>query len=137
MGREVRRVPPNWQHPTGDNGEYLSLLEDYEEHRDEWLAGFEAHSSSENGGKDYWHWEFGGMPPDPDDYVHYGGVEPTWFQVYETLSEGSPVSPPFETEEELINHLAEHGDDTDLKGWGKEAATKFVKNRWAPSFVLS
>ena len=26
MGREIRRVPPNWEHPKNDNGEFRSML---------------------------------------------------------------------------------------------------------------
>jgi hypothetical protein len=61
------------------------------------------------------------------------------WQVWETVSEGSPVTPVFPTAEALINHLAEHGDARDQNrgnpGWGREAATAFVGVGWAPSGV--
>lgn len=31
MGREVRRVSKNWEHPKKDNGEYYPLFEGYAE----------------------------------------------------------------------------------------------------------
>ena len=37
MGREIRRVPPNWQHPTGDNSNFIPLLDcTYQESMAEW-----------------------------------------------------------------------------------------------------
>ena len=66
--------------------------------------------------------------------------EPTWFQVYETVSEGSPVTPPFATREELVEYLVKNGDDWDQKqrtgGWDRAAAEAFVRQEWAPSMIV-
>lgn len=52
-----------------------------------------------------------GDPPRIEHYNHYYTEdEATWFQLYETVSEGTPVSPPFETKEELSQYLHENGD---------------------------
>jgi hypothetical protein len=64
------------------------------------------------------------------------------WQVWETVSEGSPVSPVFATAEELIEYLVEGGDESDRKhgepGVSREAATRFVKETgWVPSGMMS
>jgi hypothetical protein len=38
-----------------------------------------------------------------------------WWQVWETVSEGSPVTPAFETAEALIEHLVQHSDAWDQR----------------------
>lgn len=59
------------------------------------------------------------------------------WQVWETVSEGSPVTPVYSTAEGLIDHLALYGDQWDQKrgdgGWGYERAKAFVGAGWAPS----
>lgn len=136
MGREVRRVPPNWEHPRNEDGRYIPLYDQtYESARREWLDGYAAHEPAEHDGLDYW--EYDGMPPVRADYRPYPDEEATWYQVYETVSEGTPVSPPFATQEELIAHLAEHGDKTDHgKGWTLSRAKAFVESGWAPSGMI-
>jgi hypothetical protein len=74
-----------------------------------------------------------------------------WWQVYETVSEGTPVTPPFATKEELIEYLVEHGDFWDQRNrhdyrcyvdpgcyppWSRKAATTFVmEDGWCPSMT--
>lgn len=62
------------------------------------------------------------------------------WQVWETVTEGSPISPVFATAEGLAEHLAKVGDDWDVKrgngGWGIERAKAFVGAGWFPSMVL-
>ncbi len=57
------------------------------------------------------------------------------------MSEGTPVSPPFATEDELIDYLAKNGDEWDQKRgdrpWGRQQAERFVRGGgWAPSFAV-
>ena len=63
------------------------------------------------------------------------------WQVWETVSEGSPITPVFPTKEGLIDHLIEHGDLWDQKrgagGWKRENAESFVDAEWAPSLIGS
>lgn len=141
MGREIRRVPANWEHPkyTADTsirrdqiGHYIPLKDDHEQALKEFAADID-----KNGLKkaiDYW-----GGGPCSDDYVHYGDAR-TWWQVYETVSEGTPVSPPFANPEELIEYLVKHGDFWDQQrgesGWSRPSAEAFVKSGWAPSAVM-
>lgn len=167
MGREVRRVPPDWDHPVARR----SFGEGYQPMRDRdaedawaewqreyagWLGGEHARVAAEYGGKDYppgepyrafcrWH----GGPPDPAYYrPKWAEGEATWFQAYETVSEGTPVTPPFATKEELIDYLVAHGDYWDQErvrdgtmrgpaGWDRVAAERFVGAGWAPSLVVT
>lgn len=55
----------------------------------------------------YWEYE---PPPDPDRHRPAFGAEATWYQVYETVTEGTPVTPPFETLAELVDWLVEKGE---------------------------
>ena len=148
MGREIRRVPPHWEHPKKENGQYQPMYDnDFDTQLTEWLAGYELWKKGEHPdqGKDwmeegtkYWDWE--GSPPDPEYYHPKWEQEPTWYQVYETVSEGTPVSPAFATKEELVNYLVEHGDFWDQRrgdgGWDRANAEHFVEAGWAMSGIF-
>lgn len=164
MGREIRRVPPNWEHPKKEVPDHLrrAMVERYQPMFDdpfapamrEWIAEWEKwergerpdYCDAESAKLQYWEWN--GGPPDPEYYrPDWKEEDMTWFQVYETVSEGTPVSPPFATEDELIDYLAAHGDFWDQlrvkegrqagpAAWGREAAERFVKKRWAPSVLM-
>lgn len=54
------------------------------------------------------------------------------FQLWETVSEGSPISPVFATGEEMIEYLI------DELGFNREASIKFVEETgWAPSMITT
>lgn len=63
------------------------------------------------------------------------------WQVWETVSEGSPVTPAFATRDELIAYLVEGGDAWDRKrgdgGWTRENAESFIDQAWAPTLITS
>lgn len=160
MGREIRRVPPNWEHPryTADNcrnkrdiGEYMPMADQsYPEARKEWLDGFalwqqgrhpaqiENPEESWIKGQDWWEYS---SPPDREFYRPAFTEEPRWFQVYQTVSEGTPVTPPFPTKEALVEYLVAHGDfwrQADGRGgFSREAAEGFVKDEYVPSMVIT
>ena len=147
MGREVRTVPPNWEHPVNDRGHKQPMFdESFIDAAAKWKAGFAKWEAGER--PDYCDedsralefWEYHGMPPVREEYRPWKDEDATWFQLWETVSEGTPVSPPFATLEELAAHLAEHGDDWDRKrgngGWGKASADAFVASGWAPSLMV-
>lgn len=158
MGREIRMVPPNWEHPKKEvcrfipGQGYRSVMADmpmydkrFETAAAEWKAEYAKWEAGER--PDYCtddfrsleFWEWRGDPPDRAYYRPWKDEEATWFQLWQTVSEGSPVSPPFATREELAAYLAEHGDYWDQRrgegGWGKDAADAFVKVGWAPSLA--
>ena len=125
MGREIRRVPPSWDHPKKSNGEYQPM-----------------HDRSYHAAIDDWRREFGdeaGNQPERECYRPWEESEATWYQLWETVSAGTPVSPPFETKEQLAAYLATCGDFWDQKrgrgGCGMDAAEAFVEVGWAPSLV--
>lgn len=150
MGREIRRVPSRWEHPryTAEDttrrdtvGEYRPLLDgDYEAEKAEWLenlaaweAGTHPDRSRPDAPPEYWDWS--GSPPSRSEYVPYSSADATWFQLYETVSEGTPLSPPFTTKDELVEWLASNPDF-----WGYrrslEQARWIVEKEWAPSAVI-
>lgn len=69
--------------------------------------------------------------------------EGPWWQVWETVSEGSPVTPAFATAEELVDYLVKNGDAwcqkrPDERPPTREAAENFVKHAgWVPSGMSS
>lgn len=85
------------------------------------------------------HCEGEGISPDHlEDYEKWESYEPPsgeGWQVWENVSEGSPITPVFKTGQELIEHLSSKGTSWN-KIWSKEGATNFVKNSgYAPSAV--
>ena len=166
MGKEIRKVPPNYEHPIIDchhwplcNHSYIGVFgkcyqpqndKNFQEAVKEWVDDFmDFLKQNPNGfnkdGDTFWEWR--GNPPEKEYYRHYKNDEATWYQVYQTVSEGTPVTPPFATEEELINYLVKNGDfwDQERENEGKrknekytyEVAYKFVKSdKWAPSIVF-
>ena len=110
MGRQVRRVPADWQHPIDpETGHFKPLFDS---------AKFAAHS------RDY-------MPAWPD-------AERTHFMMYENTSEGTPISPAFETPEELARWLA----DTNASAFGNSGASyeawlNIARGEWAPSMIYT
>jgi len=154
MGREIRRVPPNWNHPVDSRSGQLKPMfdETFEQASTEWKNEFAEYYTAINGdyyqedrkaddGTPWEFWEWSGDPPNREYYRPWKDEEATWYQVWETVSEGTPVSPPFETKEELIEYLVKEGDFWDQKrregGWDREAATKFVGTGWAVSFMVN
>lgn len=81
-----------------------------------------------------------GRPPDPDYYRPWKDEDATWFQVWETVSEGTPVTPPFATKEELVDYLATKGDFWDQRRgdgpWVRTNAEAFVGSGWAPTLMV-
>src|SRR3990167_5006015 len=123
MGEEIRRVPSWWEHPEiaqrkywesdlHRGNKYYQPLHDesYEDARQKWLDGLESrmygpHPDYEVG-QDYW--KCNGGPPDREYYrPAWKDGEATYYQIYETVSEGTPVSPVFGTEDEMIKWLVE------------------------------
>lgn len=156
MGRRIRRVPPNWKHPEQPMGPrdyqysinsrgmiFKSLYDGYEKDAEEWRKGFLDWESGKRPDdcEEKYYWEFAGRCPEKDDYVDYEGVEPTWYQIYENVSEGSPVTPPFGTQAELISYLVNYGDAWDQRSgtgpWTLAAATRMVDSGYAPSMIIS
>lgn len=56
--------------------------------------------------------------------------------LYETVSEGTPVTPVFATAEDLVEHLATVGMDYDQQPLRRSAAEALVRSGWAPSAMM-
>lgn len=55
-----------------------------------------------------------GGPPQRACYCPWKPEDATWLQVWETVSEGTPVTPPFATRQELVDYLVQHGDLSEI-----------------------
>ena len=94
MSRELRMVAEGWRHPENDRGEHVALFDgkDYDEHYEWWEKDGEMEK------------------PDPENYMpRWTEDEKTLFQMYETVSEGTPISPAMPTKEALAEWLADNG----------------------------
>jgi hypothetical protein len=111
MGREVRRVPLDWEHPQYETTEWSREEGCYvlatrpkplypRSFYDDRMAEYE------NDPEDY-------DRPSPDEHMpeFEEGTAVGWC-MYETTSEGTPISPVFETPEELARWLADTGAST-------------------------
>lgn len=157
MGREIRKVPANWKHPQrgkdkdtyARGGPQPMFDKNFDDKFAEWLVDFDRFRANglTDDQREYYprglaDWlQDEGSPPDPAYYRPWGDEDATWFQVWETISEGTPVTPPFATENELVDYLARHGDEWDQKRgdgpWPRKAAENFVKSGWAPTMIVA
>lgn len=155
MGREVRRVPKDWVHPRdgfyGDGTKkYRPLLTGYSDDVKRWD---EAHAQWQKGLKrdyatDGWKpldaddakttfSEFYGERPRKRDYMpEWTPEEATHLMMYETTTEGSPISPAFETPEQLARWLT----DNSASAFGPVTATyeqwlATCRDGWAPDLI--
>ena len=147
MGREVRRVPADWQHPKRPDGRHEPLFEgdmfdgSKEEHDEElrkWNArkcDVEDPSYYDDHTFEDWH----GGPPCIDDYMpDWPDDQKTHLMMYETCSEGTPISPAFATPELLARWLA----DNNASAMASEGATyeqwlRVARGGFAPSMVAT
>jgi len=146
MGREVRMVPKDWEHPKSEDGRFIALFdgdfdtcaEDWDKEYAKWDAGnYPDYASEENKSLKYSEWS--GERPEKCDYMpSFKKGTATHLMMYETTSEGTPLSPAFETPEELAAWLFENeasafGNQTaSYKGW-----LRIAKSGYACSAVLS
>lgn len=157
MGREIRMIPPGWQHPKDDKGRYIPLHKgsfaqadaDWNEGYAAWQRG-EVENYAADEGEPKWkakegsalecasYTEWSGSRPSPDDYMPaFPEGTATHLCMYEDTSEGTPISPGFATPEELARWLA----DTGASAFGGKTATYeqwlgTCKSGWAVSAVM-
>lgn len=112
MGREVRKVPKDWQHPQY-GGRYTPLLDGYRAALADFAKDVEEKGLAE--ALDY----HGGGPVSYDYMPDWPEEERTHYMMYEATSEGTPISPAFETPEELARWLA----DNEASAFGNDTAT--------------
>ncbi len=122
MGRELRKVPANWEHPKKDDGRYHPMYDEFygdalnkwlEEHT-KWLDGTHEDLKDKPERKEQYPFYamWGGNPPDVEYYQtkKYLPEELTHIQLYESTSEGTPKSPVFRADqfEELCEYAAKN-----------------------------
>lgn len=146
MGREVRRVPATWEHPKDYRGEHKPLYEgDFLALSREWMDNAIAWENgthpdaAENKAEHPFFWQWDGGPPDAEDYMpNWPESERTHWQMYENVSEGTPISPVMESPEALARWLA----DNNASASGSMAANydawlRVCHGGYAPSMVIT
>lgn len=152
MGREVRRVTKNWEHPKDENGNYKPLLgysfterlKEWEEAKEQWDKGYRSSWDDKNPWKpkeadelEMTFEEWDGEKPEIEDYMpEWTEEEKTHIQMYEDTSEGTPISPVFDNAEEMAKWLADNG----ASSFGSMTATyeqwlATINRGWSPSMV--
>jgi hypothetical protein len=157
VGREVRRVPAYWQHPkeqypdyrTGRmverykplyEGElYRNSVDDWDEECAKWKSGWRPDYCTDENRRAMEYEQWAGQRPHRDDYMpNWPDETRTHYMMYETTSEGTPISPAFATPEDLARWLA----DTGASSFGNDTATyeqwlNVCKGEFAPSAVFT
>lgn len=147
MGREIRRVPKGWEHPRDERGNYQPMFDKIYE-GDKWIEAccawhrrdvvklleidedmFCGCDPDEIFRENPYYWEWTDNPPNREWYRHEFDAPADHFQIYENVSEGTPVSPVFESKAEMTKWLISQGHDP-------ETAARFVDTEWAPSMVM-
>jgi hypothetical protein len=124
-------VPASWVHPEGDRGPKPLFEGPYSKSAAQFLAM--ANEKGLQEAVDY----FGQAPVQEDYMPDFEPGTATHLMMYETCSEGTPISPAFATPEELAHWLA----DNNASAFGREGATyeqwlATCKSGFAPSAVF-
>jgi hypothetical protein len=125
MGREVRRVPAHWEHPK-QNGRYIPHHDHFPYTQVEIAEGLREGWLTDNP-------PFYGVKVMPQ----WSEEERTHYQMYETTSEGTPISPVMPTGESLARWLADNnanafaGTTASYDEW-----LRMIRKGVAPSFVV-
>lgn len=98
MARELRKVPPTWQHPKDQYGQFIPLLPRHRYDPSDWQRGIDIDDVC--------------MPAFPV-------AKATHYVMYETVSEGTPLSPAYRHVEDIARWLA----DRDMPITGHKAAS--------------
>jgi len=124
MGREVRRVPADWKHPK-KRGEFVPLLGSWSNH----LKSMEEHPD----------WYEGEEPTPREEYMpDFPEGTATHYMMYETCTEGTPLSPAFATPEELAQWLTDNGASAFGSQTGSyEGWLRVARGGFAPSAAFS
>lgn len=153
MSREVRRVPPDWKHPTiwredwrgemvesfdalFDGAFYEATLAVWDDENAKWEAGeFPDYADEDHRKMTYAEWN--GERPEAKDYMpRWTPEEATHLMMYETTSEGTPISPAFATPEELARWLADNNASASgSRGASYEAWLRVARGGWAPTAI--
>jgi len=146
MGREVRMVPKDWVHPTDGDDDYIPLFDSsfeldaliWDESCAKWNNGEYPDIASQDDRKmSYAEWD--SRRPEESEYMpDFHDSNATHFMMYENTTEGTPISPAFETTESLAEWLFENN----ASAFGSQTATyeswlRVANGGYAPSAVMS
>ncbi len=155
MGREIRKVPKGWEHPRDERGHFQPLHDrTFKEVAEEWWSSAVAwHKGDvseidEKYRKKYpWYWQFNGDPPTSIYYRDEFTAPADCFQIYENVSEGTPVSPVFDSIDDMIAWMTQPIDRSSPYNVGKdwqtmqgmtiEQAKKFCQDGSSPSLIFT
>ena len=147
MSREVRRVPADWEHPrTEHDGKmvYCPLRDGFSRDLERWdqeCAKLEQEGLVSGGLGDRWepapaealaaeYAEWAGQRPEPQDYMpDWPAAERTHYQLYEVTTEGTPLTPPLPTLEDLARYCADH----EVSTWGPNSPMDY--DHWMALFA--
>lgn len=125
MGTRLRRVPPDWKHPARPEGPHEQPLHDksyradyYRKHlqRLYWERGLHPDQSRYPDTNSTWE-DWDGVLGDPEYYrPDWSREEATAYQFYETVTEGTPVSPVLANEAEVRRYI-EESDFAKFENW--------------------
>lgn len=139
MGREIRMVPKGWNHPVDCSGRYIPLMKrpyskaaaEWDEEAAHWEKGeildystwpekrtFKPKDKSALECESFEEW-YGERPVQSEYMPEWPEGKATMLVMYEDTSEGTPISPAFETPEELARWLA----DNNASAFGNMTAT--------------
>ena len=160
MGRMLVMVPPNWSHPriihqNGEEGFQPILNRSFEEVASKWEQECRKWEAGERPDycpeecKSMRYSDWAGDRPNPKYYRPWKEEEATWYQLWENVSDGTPVTPPFPTKGQLIEYLVENGDfwdqarrregvtGMDCDPWSREAAETMVNDGYRPMLIIT
>lgn len=150
MSREVRRVPANWKHPKDERGHLIPLYGDsfskraaeWDEKATQWDKGFHRFYGGEWRPKEPSQTgtfeEYDGSRPQGHEYMpDWPEAERTHYQMYETVTEGTPISPVMETPEALARWLADNNGNAGAYRTAtyEQWLVMIQGDGWAPSLV--
>ena len=155
MSREVRRVPADWEHPkewrwdvSGRRVErykplhpgerYKDAVKSWDEECAKWKECWRPDYADEaTRAMTYEQWA--GQRPHRDDYMpDWPAEQRTHLMMYEDTSEGTPISPAFETPEELARWLVDNNASAfGIQGASHEGWLRVARGGWAPSAVAT
>ncbi|MCI5045055.1 MAG: hypothetical protein MRY72_10190 [Aquisalinus sp.] len=121
MGREVRRVPKDWQHPVDKFGKYIPLGDEFDARAKRWDINNAAWEKGKawNFVENKWqnidaalsgmtYTEADGPRPHKKDFMpDWPQAQRTHYQMYSTTSEGTPISPVMSSPRKLALWLAD------------------------------
>jgi len=151
MSRAIRHVPKNWEHPKKENGsfkplcdDYIGRLEYYQKDVDKFIfhmteiiqkGRVKVYDRVFKDVKELYEYEVedGQMkPPDINDYMPNGD----WYQLFEEVSKGTPLSPPFATKKGLFEWLINNKDYWGHQ-WTRPQAEGIIKCEYSPSGLMT